>query len=80
MDTLFFQTLFKYEKNIIQLVYIVKLLAGIQIVFGIIYQCIYNFNTQHQITVHFCNYVSHISHTERICHFINIDLLAPNLK
>ena len=45
MHTLFFQTLFKYEKNIKQLVYIVELVAGIHIVSVIIYQCIYNFNT-----------------------------------
>ena len=26
------------------------------------------------------NCVSHISHMERISHFINVDFLAPNLK
>ena len=52
MQTLFLKTLFKYKKNIIQLV--VKLVAGIQIVY---------FSTQLKITEHFCNCVSHISHT-----------------
>ena len=47
MHTLFFQTLFKYKKNIIQLVYIVKLVAGVHIVSVIIYQCIYNFSGVH---------------------------------
>ena len=75
-----FSNIIQVQKNLIQLVYIVKLVAGIHIVSVIIYQCIHNFSTWLKITVHFCTCVSHISHTERIYHFMNIYFLAPNLK